>query len=372
MSSKRKRRRDNEDTYEEEESILDEGEEEEVDDEEEEDDDEDDLDEGEEDEEEEEDDEDDEEEEEDEEDEEEEDDDGEEDGGEEDEDGEEEEEEEDEDDGEEEGEGEDAPPEEDDEDLIHYFVQETAVDGDGVERQPGDTIVVKCKNCALWKREWAGEVHCDAGNVVNDEKCHPERFSCGAYFWPFDRAALLEEFLSMDPAEVLLVNRMRVGQRRLLGGPAGSRGGTISHYDWIAEWLKKFDREEVDPALPHDGALGYISRFVTYDDIDFPYEFFGVYADKIRKSEMAHKKRRGKPRGFRRGDVVEWTNLADGVRLNGIVMRTGGRDFKGQIRVACTTADHDLLGAQCEFMVDEWKRGCAPKVKVEAKDPEKM
>ena len=259
-----------------------------------------------------------------------------------------------------------------DEDDTYYIVQEESEDGDGILRQPGDTVIVKCKNCALWKKEWAGEVHCDVGNLVSDETCHPEKFSCQSYFWPFDKAHLLEEFLSMDAPEILTINRMRIGQRRLLGGPAGSRGGRISHLDWVSEWMKKHGRGDVDPTIPHNTALNFMHQFGTYDGIDFPFEFLGVYANKVKKAEQVHKRHAGKPRGFRRGDYVEWTNLSDGLGLAGVVLRLGGKDFKGQIRVACTTPDHDLLGAQCNFVLDEWERNCAPKVKIEAKEPEQM
>ena len=227
---------------------------------------------------------------------------------------------------------------------------------------------VKCKNCALWQRSWGGKIHCDKGKIVNDKECHPGKFSCLSYFWPFDCSHLLDSFLDMGPAEVLLINRMRIGMRRVLGGPVGGKKGHgwMSHREWVEEWAER-QGLDIDADESWKLALDYMRKFESYDQIDFPYEFFDTYAKKVKKHLSSEKRRQGKPRGFVKGDMVEWLNRTDNTRLRGMVFPLGGKGSKGKVRIVVITEGHDLTGSFCDFVVDEWKRDCDPKVVVEAK-----
>jgi hypothetical protein len=268
--------------------------------------------------------------------------------------------------------------EEYDEDTEFYQVQYTFTDRTGKEHQQGEELVVKCLNCALWQKEWAGEVRCDVGKIVSGNECAPDKFSCNSFFWPLDMANLLDEFLNMSLPEAVLVSRMRKGLRNMLGvypGPKSKEDGYISYLDWIGMWMSKNDlitgdsETDLKPPKVYKNALRFLHNFVHYDMIQYPYEFFASYANLVDKAHQKTLKDRRSGGGFGILDHVEWSDRGNGGRVRGRISKIGGRGQKGKVLIMVDENSPIYANANLRFVLSEWLSDCKPRLLEKAQVP---
>ncbi len=253
--------------------------------------------------------------------------------------------------------------EEEDDSLPTYEAAMSYKDSDGKLVKAGDLVTIKCKNCALWKTEWAGEVRCDVGNTVGVGVCTPEEFSCKSFFVPMDQKEMLDVYLSFGPAEVLLISKMINGMKRVLGGPGGpQREGWLPHREWVTEWVEK-EGLDVDPTDAYSNAFSLVTSIYDFDVHNMMAGFFTQHASLVKSKFSANKKNQKKP--YRIGDQVEWTDRVNDERLKGVITRIGGRGLKGQM---CIVVVHPVAdaGKTHTYQVTEWQRDLNPTVLVKA------
>ena len=217
---------------------------------------------------------------------------------------------------------------------------------EGRTYHPGDTIMVKCKYCALWRKEWGNKVRCspdlkwDDGTFMNAEK-----YSCESFFICKELEPELDAFLTMDLPEILTVRRMLGAAKQLLA---------------VEGWIRKrfVKNADVNPAEVFLNAKGFVTSFTNADQLWLSEDFIRTYANLMAKKakENATRKPRAKRPSFGRGDWVEWTDSKTQQRVKGIIMYSS----KGQIHIAMI--DGALAGQNFSTPTKEWKDKMNPKI----------
>jgi hypothetical protein len=259
---------------------------------------------------------------------------------------------------------------------IPYLVSRAFVSRQGESYEPGQYLEAKCKNCALWKRLWAGQVRCDEGIKkpvqVQDEKspdgkgtktvfvrATPDGFSCRNTFICQEMDVDIHRYMEFTELELQLIRRMRIGMRRMFGGPAQGpyrkNLGWMSHLDWAKDFCKrrKIPLEEAEKAWQN--AITWAKNFDSYDQIDFMYEFLQEYPKRARKSRRRRFKSKSKGI-FKNGDILQWTHYEEGIpyQLQGTAMNVSGKTATSKLRIVCTAAV-DEAGKQFLHAVFEYK-----------------
>lgn len=218
---------------------------------------------------------------------------------------------------------------------------------EGKTYHPGDTIMVKCKYCALWKKEWGGKVRCHPEKEWDDgTKMSADKYSCESFFICKELEPELDNFLSMDHREVLTVRHMLTAAKHLLATEL-----------WVNK--KYADEDGANPFAIFLNAKGFITSFTNVDQLDLSEAFIRTYAnimaDRAKMAARSRKTRAPKIK-FGRGDWVEWTDTVTQQQVKGIILYSS----KGNIHIA--GIDGVSAGQTMTFPTKEWKEKMAPKI----------
>ena len=222
-----------------------------------------------------------------------------------------------------------------------YVVQRGFTGEGGKTYHPGNVISVKCKHCALWKREWLGKIRCSPGRRLDENTVmHEDRFSCGEFFICKEFSPELTTFLNMNLAEIVTVRKMIPGIKKILQAP-----------EFLESWVKVHNYSG-DTSEAFINAKGFILSFSSEEQLLFSEEFIRQYAKIM--TQRSRTKRPPRPK-FEAGDWVTWVDSTSKDRVEGIILSIG----RGNIYLAGVKA---YQTQKFVYKYKEWKSKYKPEI----------